>query len=53
MQELVSETDETVLWFEALFSTEATDTSQSNAAPLVNGSLSAEEFMTFVQSDLF
>lgn len=53
VQELVSETDETVLWFEALFSTEATDTSQSNAAPLVNGSLSAEEFMTFVQSDLF
>lgn len=53
VQELVSETDETVLWFEAQFSTEATDTSQTNAAPLVNGSLSADEFMSFVQSDLF
>ena len=53
VQELVAGTDETVLWFEALFSTEATDTSQSNAAPLVTGSLTPEEFMTFVQSDLF
>ncbi|MGO2097711.1 MAG: ABC transporter substrate-binding protein [Candidatus Microbacterium stercoravium] len=52
VQEQVAETETTVLWFEALFSAEATTTSQRNAAPLVTGSLSAEEFMQKVQADL-
>lgn len=52
VQERVDSTEETVLWFEALFSTEATTTSQRNAAQLVTGSISAEEFMRLVQDDL-
>ncbi|WP_129668823.1 ABC transporter substrate-binding protein [Phytoactinopolyspora endophytica] len=52
VQDQVSATDEAVLWFEALFNTEATNTSQRNAAPLVTGSISAEEFMGMVQDDL-
>lgn len=52
VQDQVSSTDETVLWFEALFNTKATSTSQTNAARLVTGNLSAEEFMTLVQNDL-
>jgi raffinose/stachyose/melibiose transport system substrate-binding protein len=41
-----------VLWFEALFNTKATQTSQTNAAPLVTGSISAQDFMQRVQNDL-
>lgn len=52
VQEQVAETETTVLWFEALFSAEATTTSQRNAAPLVTGSISAEEFMELVQADI-
>ncbi|AWB87346.1 ABC transporter substrate-binding protein [Mycetocola zhujimingii] len=52
VQERISATDETVLWFEALFSTKATTTSQTNAAQLVTGDISAEEFMSLVQNDL-
>lgn len=52
VQELITSTDTTVLWFESLFSAEATTTSQRNAAPLVTGSVTAEDFMAMVQSDL-
>ncbi|GAB3755252.1 extracellular solute-binding protein [Zhihengliuella somnathii] len=52
VQEQVTKTEETVLWFEAQFSTQATTTSQRNAAPLVTGGISAEEFMSMVQKDL-
>lgn len=52
VQEQVAATETTVLWFEALFSAEATTTSQRNAAPLVTGSISAEEFMELVQADM-
>ncbi|GGE92350.1 extracellular solute-binding protein [Mycetocola zhadangensis] len=52
VQERIGATDETVLWFEALFTTKATTTSQTNAAQLVTGDLSAEEFMSLVQNDL-
>jgi len=38
-----------VLWFEALFSAKATTTSQQNAAPLVTGQMSPQEFMSSVQ----
>lgn len=52
VQDRISSTDTSVLWFEALFSTKATTTSQTNAAQLVTGNISAEEFMTLVQNDL-
>lgn len=52
VQEQIAGTETTVLWFEALFSAEATTTSQRNAAPLVTGSISADEFMSMVQADL-
>ncbi|PPK98855.1 raffinose/stachyose/melibiose transport system substrate-binding protein [Kineococcus xinjiangensis] len=52
VQDKIASTDETVLWFEAHFPTKATDTSQTNAAPLVSGTLSAQEFMELVQTDL-
>lgn len=38
-----------VLWFEALFPAKASQISSTNAALLVTGQLSAEEFMTLVQ----
>jgi raffinose/stachyose/melibiose transport system substrate-binding protein len=38
-----------VLWFEALFSAKATTLSQQDAAPLVTGQMSAEQFMSAVQ----
>ncbi|WP_105566168.1 ABC transporter substrate-binding protein [Microbacterium halophytorum] len=51
VQDQVANTETTVLWFEALLSAEATTTAQRNAAPLVTGSISAEEFMQKVQGD--
>jgi raffinose/stachyose/melibiose transport system substrate-binding protein len=38
-----------VLWFEALFSAKATTVSQQDAAPLVTGQMSAQQFMSAVQ----
>lgn len=51
-QETVNSTKESVLWFEALFSTKATTTSQTNAAGLASGSISPQKFMELVQNDL-
>ncbi len=39
-----------VLWFEALFSAKATTVSQQDAAPLVTGQMSAQQFMAAVQT---
>ncbi|MFF7276911.1 extracellular solute-binding protein [Streptomyces griseorubiginosus] len=52
VQDTISKTTTSTLWFEALFNTKATETSQTNAAPLVTGSLSAKDFMQKVQTDL-
>ncbi|PPF65259.1 ABC transporter substrate-binding protein [Clavibacter michiganensis] len=52
VRDLISSTDTTVPWFEAYFSAQATTTSQQNAAQLVTGAITAEEFMTLVQGDL-
>ncbi|MGW7165173.1 ABC transporter substrate-binding protein [Streptomyces sp. NPDC054884] len=52
VQDTITKTTTSTLWFEALFSTKATETSQTNAAPLVNGSLSAKDFMQKIQTDL-
>ena len=52
VRDTIGQSTESVLWFEALFSTKATSVSQTNAAPLVSGSLSAEDFMGMVQDAL-
>jgi raffinose/stachyose/melibiose transport system substrate-binding protein len=52
VQSIISGTKQSVLWFEALFSTQATTVSQQDASPLVNGSMSASSFMSAVQSAL-
>ncbi|HET6560398.1 MAG TPA: extracellular solute-binding protein [Marmoricola sp.] len=52
VQEEVDAAEGSVLWFEALFNSKATTVSQTNAAPLVTGSLSPDEFMSKVQSAL-
>jgi len=52
IQTTISKSSSSVLWFEALFSTKATTTSQTNAAQLVTGAISPEDFMKLVQADL-
>ncbi len=52
VQEQISSTQESVLWFEALFSAKATETSQKNAAQLLTGATSPQDFMSLVQADL-
>ncbi|WP_042394352.1 ABC transporter substrate-binding protein [Streptacidiphilus carbonis] len=52
VQNTIDKTTTSTLWFEALFNTKATETSQTNAASLVTGTLSAQDFMQKVQSDL-
>jgi len=52
VQETIAKTTTSVLWFEALFSTKATETSQTNAASLVTGTITAADFMKKVQTDL-
>ncbi|MFD6555193.1 ABC transporter substrate-binding protein, partial [Streptomyces sp. NPDC058398] len=48
----ISASKQNVLWFEALFGTKATTISQTNAAGLVSGSMSPEQFMQTVQDAL-
>ena len=45
----ISTSTDSVLWFEALFPAKASSVSSTNAALLVTGQLSAEEFMALVQ----
>jgi raffinose/stachyose/melibiose transport system substrate-binding protein len=52
VQDIISSTTQSVLWFEAFFSTQATTVSQQDVAPLVNGSMSPTAFMSAVQSAL-
>ncbi|MGW7066722.1 ABC transporter substrate-binding protein [Streptomyces sp. NPDC054855] len=52
VRDTVSSSKQNVLWFEALFSTKATTVSQTNAASLVNGSMSPKQFMQTVQDAL-
>ncbi|MEW1708854.1 extracellular solute-binding protein [Microbacterium sp. NPDC089190] len=52
VQDRIASTQESVLWFEALFNAKATETSQKNAAQLVTGAISPQDFMSLVQSDL-
>lgn len=48
----IAQISQPVLWFEALFSTKATNTSQQDAAPLVTGAMSPASFMAAVQQAL-
>ena len=52
VQSTIAASSQSVLWFEAEFSTKATTVSQQDAAPLVSGSMSASQFMSAVQSAL-
>lgn len=52
VRDQIASTEESILWFESLFSAKATETSQKNAAQLVTGAITAEEFMNLVQTDL-
>ncbi|MFJ4620738.1 ABC transporter substrate-binding protein [Streptomyces sp. NPDC088812] len=52
VRDTISASKQNVLWFEALFSTKATTVSQTNAAGLVSGGVSAEKFMQLVQDAL-
>jgi raffinose/stachyose/melibiose transport system substrate-binding protein len=45
----IKQVSQPVLWFEALFSAKATTISQQDAAPLVTGAMSAQDFMAAVQ----
>lgn len=48
----IANSSDSVLWFEALFNAKASNISSTNAALLVTGQLSPEEFMTLVQDAL-
>lgn len=48
----IAKVTQPVLWFEALFSTKATNASQQDAAPLVTGAMSPANFMAAVQQAL-
>ncbi len=52
VQDRIASSTESVLWFEALFNAKAGQDSSSNAALLVTGKTSAEDFMKLVQTDL-
>lgn len=50
VQEQIDKTKQSVLWFEALMSAKGSGISSSNAAPLVTGSITPEDFMSKVQA---
>ncbi|PRY65418.1 carbohydrate ABC transporter substrate-binding protein (CUT1 family) [Glaciihabitans tibetensis] len=52
LQAAIDASGDSVLWTEALFNAQATTTSQTNAAQLVTGAITPEEFMQLVQADL-
>lgn len=52
VRQTISSSTQSVLWFEALFSTKATNVSQTDAAPLVTGAMSPQQFMQAVQDAL-
>jgi raffinose/stachyose/melibiose transport system substrate-binding protein len=52
VQDIIANAPSSVLWFEALFSAQATTTAQTNGGLLAEGSLSGADFMSIVQADL-
>jgi len=49
VQDTIANAKDSVLWFEALFSSKGTTVSQTNAAQLATGAISGQEFMQMVQ----
>lgn len=52
LQQRIADAPGSVLWMEALFTPKANADSSGNAAPLLTGAMSAEDFMALLQSDL-
>lgn len=50
VQDTIQTAPSSVLWFEALFSSEGTSVSQTNGGALVNGSVTGTQFMELVQA---
>ncbi len=52
VQQKIASTTTSVVWFETYFSAKASTTSWNNIASLVDGKISADDFMKLVQADL-
>ncbi len=52
IQDTISSTTSSVLWFEALFNQKANTDASNNAAPLLTGNMSAQDYMAKLQADL-
>lgn len=52
VQERIAGSETSVLWFEALFNAKAGQDSSKNAALLVTGQITPEDFMSLLQTDL-
>lgn len=50
VQDAIAAAPSSVLWFEALFTSEATSVSQTNGGGLVSGAVSGQQFMELVQA---
>ena len=52
VQGIIDDTKTSVLWFEALFNQKANTDASNNAAPLLTGNMSAQDYMSKLQADL-
>jgi raffinose/stachyose/melibiose transport system substrate-binding protein len=52
VQQIINKTSQSVLWFEAYFDQKANADASNNAAPLVTGQMSPQQYMSTLQSDL-
>jgi len=52
VQTIINNTQQSVLWFEAYFDQKANADASNNAAPLVTGQMSPQQYMSTLQSDL-
>jgi raffinose/stachyose/melibiose transport system substrate-binding protein len=50
VQEEIAAAPSSVLWFEALFTSEGTSVSQTNGGGLASGTITGQQFMELVQS---
>ncbi len=51
VQNIINNTSQSVLWFEAYFGQKANADASNNAAPLVTGQMSAQQYMSTLQAD--
>ena len=52
VQSIINQTQQSVLWFEAYFGQKANADASNNAAPLVTGQMSPQQYMSILQSDV-